>query len=392
MTNEFVIEKPDAGGLGNYLNRITRVLHEQGHEVEIFVTRHNVNTPRIIYFNGIRVEHIPINKGKVFKLINFFDKYFFKAPYAGLAYNLGVPISLSKAFNDRHLENPFQIIQSSSVAFSGLFVKKYKDVIHMVRLSSIIENNLINDGVFNNSLGVRLLIWLGRETLKNADIIYSPSIFSSNNYKKLKNRKIYVVRPPFFIENVPVSITHYNLPQRYFIHYGSIGPLKGSDIIAEALPMIWDQMPDFQMVWVGRERQVGEMKKYRSLWGENTSKILWFEGLKKDELYSVLKNAEVSVLPSRVDNLPNTVIESLFFKVPVIGSNGASIDELVEPGKSGELIEIGNVQQLSKAIIEAWNNKELWLKEGFILPDVLNTFDPNIAANNLIKLAFSIKK
>ena len=36
LTDEFVIEKPNAGGLGYYLSRMAIALNEAGHEVEIF--------------------------------------------------------------------------------------------------------------------------------------------------------------------------------------------------------------------------------------------------------------------------------------------------------------------------------------------------------------------
>jgi len=388
ITNEFVIEKANAGGLGNYLNRISRVLHDQGHEIEIFVTRHNQVTPRLLDYNGIRVQHVPVNKGKIFKFLNFIDKSFFKAPYSGLAYNIGVPISLAKALEDRHREAPFEIVQSSSVAFSGLFVKHFKNRVHLVRLSSIIKEYLINDGVYEG-IGAKLLVFLGRISLKRADIIYSPSLYSSKNYEGLKRRKIHVLRPPFFLETVLKDVSHYNLPTRYFIHFGSIGPLKGSDVLANALPKIWEEIPDFKMVWLGKEREKGLMDKYNKLWGKNSEKIIWFEGLVKSELYSVLKNAEVSVLPSKVDNLPNTVLESLYMGIPVIGSDGASIDELVENTKNGVLVPIGDSEMLAKIIISAWININSILPNGFQKSLVLNDFNPEIAASNLIDLYYN---
>ncbi|MGG7036723.1 MAG: glycosyltransferase family 4 protein, partial [Flavobacterium sp.] len=206
------------------------------------------------------------------------------------------------------------------------------------------------------------------------------------NYKGLKGRKVHVVRPPFFLESQPVDISHYQLPSRYFIHFGSIGALKGSDTIAEALPIIWEKYPDFRMVWAGKERQKGVMQEYKKLWGKNAEKVVWFDGLVKNELYAALKNAEVSVLPSRVDNLPNTVVESLFLGIPVIGSNGASIDELVEPLRNGALVEIGDVEQLAGAMMDAWTKNKNWLPNGFQKTKVLNDFNPDIAGENIIKL------
>ena len=386
LTNEFVIEKPDAGGLGNYLNRITSLLYQQGHEIEIFVTRHKLDTPKYIDFNGVKVYHVPVQKGKIFNGIAWLDKYFIHADYGGgLAYNIGVPLSLSKALEKRHKEAPFNMIQSANVAFTGLFIKRMKTRLHMTRLSSIMEEWMVNDG-YTKGIGFKLLIFLNKIAIRNADVIYSPSIYSAVNHKGLKDRKVHVIRPPFFIENELVDISKYNLPNRYFIHYGSIGSLKGSDIIAKALPLVWDKIPEFRMVWAGREREHEVMKIYKQIWKDNSNKVIWFDGLVKNELYAALKQAEVSVLPSKVDNLPNTVLESLLMSVPVIGSNGASIDELVGHKKNGALVEIGNVKLLAETMINAWNNKETWLDNGFENIDSIKDFYPSKAVDKLVEL------
>ena len=60
------------------------------------------------------------------------------------------------------------------------------------------------------------------------------------------------------------------------------------------------------------------------------------------------------MLPSRFDNLPNTVIECLALGVPVIGTIGASIEELVTPGRDGELVPIADPRALAAAITARW--------------------------------------
>jgi glycosyltransferase involved in cell wall biosynthesis len=56
-----------------------------------------------------------------------------------------------------------------------------------------------------------------------------------------------------------------------------------------------------------------------------------------------------------VDNLPNTAIESLTRGVPVIGSAGASIDELVIDGIDGLLVPIGDTDTLAKSMAATWS-------------------------------------
>lgn len=65
-------------------------------------------------------------------------------------------------------------------------------------------------------------------------------------------------------------------------------------------------------------------------------------------LYSA---ADVFVVPSLQDNLPNTAVEALACGVPTIGSNVGGIPEIVRDGKTGILVPPGDSQALGQAII-----------------------------------------
>ena len=59
----------------------------------------------------------------------------------------------------------------------------------------------------------------------------------------------------------------------------------------------------------------------------------------------------ISVCPSEwYENCPYSVMESVLLGTPVVGSKMGGIPELIEPGKTGELFEAGNVEELMKAI------------------------------------------
>jgi glycosyltransferase involved in cell wall biosynthesis len=111
------------------------------------------------------------------------------------------------------------------------------------------------------------------------------------------------------------------------------------------------------MVWAGTQWNNDNAKRWRSLWGERARQVTIAGALNKPDLYAVLQRSEAAVLPSQVDNLPNTVIESLLFGIPVVGSQGASIDELVEDGKTGHLVRIGDERALAEALVEVWSGR-----------------------------------
>ncbi|HZK80335.1 MAG TPA: glycosyltransferase, partial [Humisphaera sp.] len=60
--------------------------------------------------------------------------------------------------------------------------------------------------------------------------------------------------------------------------------------------------------------------------------------------------ADVFVIPSMQDNLPNTVLESMACGTPVVGFCVGGIPDMVRPGETGALAPAGNVDALATAI------------------------------------------
>ncbi|MGV3771557.1 MAG: glycosyltransferase, partial [Verrucomicrobiales bacterium] len=66
--------------------------------------------------------------------------------------------------------------------------------------------------------------------------------------------------------------------------------------------------------------------------------------------------ADLFVLPSLEDNLPNTVMEAMSCGVPVAAFAAGGIPEMVSHGKNGLLIEPGNVTGLAANLIQLISN------------------------------------
>jgi len=140
------------------------------------------------------------------------------------------------------------------------------------------------------------------------------------------------------------------------------------------------------MVWVGHG-SFNEIESWLDNLGQHQSKLQVLYPLPKPELYAVLQRADATVLPSLVDNLPNTAIESLMLGVPVIGTRGASIDELVEEGVTGDLVAPGDVEGLASAMVKFWRGEGA-VRKGFIWRGVIaEEMQPDIAIENLLHLA-----
>ena len=69
-------------------------------------------------------------------------------------------------------------------------------------------------------------------------------------------------------------------------------------------------------------------------------------------LVEIYNAADVFVLPSLQDNLPNTVVESLSCGTPVVGFEIGGVPEMVEHGRTGFLAEPKNSLSLANGLYQ----------------------------------------
>lgn len=75
-------------------------------------------------------------------------------------------------------------------------------------------------------------------------------------------------------------------------------------------------------------------------------------------LEKLIREARFSICPSECyENCPFSVMESLKYGTPVIGSKLGGIPELIEEGVNGELFEAGNAKELEETIASLWNDR-----------------------------------
>ena len=101
--------------------------------------------------------------------------------------------------------------------------------------------------------------------------------------------------------------------------------------------------------------------------------------------------ADVFVIPSLMDNLPNTVLESLSCGTPVIGFPTGGINDLIVHGENGLLTKEVSVDSLLETI-NLFLNSICNFDRNTIREKALNNYSQNIQANKYIKLFETILK
>jgi glycosyltransferase involved in cell wall biosynthesis len=124
---------------------------------------------------------------------------------------------------------------------------------------------------------------------------------------------------------------------------------KNIGILLEALDLI--QNPAIELLALGKAGS--EFKnQYPSIkyFGSD------YDPFKLRTLYSA---ADVFVIPSLVDNLPNTVLESLFCGTAVVGADVGGIPEMVVPGETGWLFDPRDPRSLAEILSQIYQEREL---------------------------------
>ncbi len=122
---------------------------------------------------------------------------------------------------------------------------------------------------------------------------------------------------------------------------------KGLDLLIGALAQVRQRHPDLHVVAVGAREKSGD-----DPFSELDMITL---GTLTDErrLAAAYSAADLFVIPSRQDNLPNTMLESIACGTPVVGFDIGGIPDAVRPGKTGWLAKQLSHESLAAAISEA---------------------------------------
>ena len=386
VTNEFTTEKSTAGGLGTYLKRVTNALCDMGHQPEVFVA--STRGSETITVNGVIIHTVKIMtaEGCISKAINWLLVRLFKELWSGPAGYVNNAWHLGRALHARDRQAGFAIVQSTNCGCCGLLIKKRKGRPHVMRLSSKRDLWFELDG--KKGLGFSLMSFLEKLSARRADYVYAPSRFIARECTEKWHVKTGVLRPPVFVETQPAHAVPCIVPERFMVHFGTFAARKGSIFLARALRLVWEQAPDFVMVWCG-SFDVSEVRNACvALFGVHAPQVILTGALEKDVLYAVIQKSAAAVLPSLADNFPNTVIESLLLGVPVIGTYGSSIDELVQHNVTGLLVEKNAEQALAEAILAVWRKRVAFDLSDVHTRDPLLNIAPEIAIGNLLHLRF----
>jgi glycosyltransferase involved in cell wall biosynthesis len=143
---------------------------------------------------------------------------------------------------------------------------------------------------------------------------------------------------------------------------GRISPWKGQHIFVRAAALVREQFPNARFFMVG-SAMFGETKyesEVRSLVEElGLSGIVTFSGFRSD-VQNAIADMDLIVHASITgEPFGQVIIEGMAAGKPIIATNGGGVPEIVDDGKTGILIPMGDVQAMAQSICRVLANPSL---------------------------------
>jgi len=215
--------------------------------------------------------------------------------------------------------------------------------------------------------------WLIRKTFKYADTVIAQQEEMQeemiNEYPVPAN-KVVVIHNPIDYEKIDKQSkaeSPYELPdntKKYvWVARVSESKTKGHDYLLEAFKKVHDKDRQSHLFLVGAYDPQGVFYKELEAYIKE-SKLedsVHFVGFDSNP-YRWVKNADCFVLPSRVEGLPNALVEAMYLGKPVVATRCLPIiDRMVADGVNGYRVEVGDIDAMADAMLKALELKDVRL-------------------------------
>ena len=357
--------KPAGGGVPRYIENISKKIAQMGHKVDIITASYNGQKTE--KQEDITIYQLPCmnisgktekeNKENSKKLLKFLREYIRKKPDVILAQNLHASVksighclatnmaSISKNIPMILTVHAFvQENENSALKISMIKNLYWKKVICV---SSRLAESLFNKGIDSESIKV-----------------ISPPVdtekFTSGLSKKWLRSRVKVG------ENETLILHASRLDSQ------KVAEEKGVFTLLKAFASLEDKntklliasAPTIPSLEQQKQETIKKILDTAKLL--NIEKKLIIETFDPEEMHHVYSGADLFVMASEMESFGSVYAEALACGIPVIGTTVGGIPEVINDGKSGELVQPGNHVELAKAIKKMLKNKHQMKKMGEI--------------------------
>lgn len=363
-------------GFPIYLYRVTTALEELGHSPIIVAcgkrNRHYIKDGVEIYFvqctpQTTSVKSWALLKGAVYrnKIINQKVKEIIK-------------------------ERKVDIIQFTSIWGLGAFY--YGKIPSVMRLSSYAKTRFATHQTYSKT-EAGILACMERLSAMRCNAIFAPAKITADDFSRDIGRPVSVIETPFVNDVVKYDMSVYEEQlqgKKYVLFFGRLVAEKGILVIADILQEFLKTHPEYSMVCCGPNDSFingrHAINVLRDAAKGYEKRFVYLNALSHEQLYPIIQKADFVILPSLIENLSNACIEAMYFERVVIGTDGASYEQLIDNGISGLLCKPNDADSLLEKMNEAAAMDETQKQEiGRMAKKRIDRLTPEVVVRKLVR-------
>ncbi len=143
-------------------------------------------------------------------------------------------------------------------------------------------------------------------------------------------------------------------PRRHrIVSVARLRPEKAQEVLIAAVARLRPSWPDIRLRLVGDGPREEELRRFASAC--DVSDVVEFLG-HRDDVPRLLREADVFVLPSRIEAAPNAVLEAMAAGLPVVASEVGGIPEVITSGVNGLLVPPDDMERLAGALFHLFDD------------------------------------
>jgi len=197
-------------------------------------------------------------------------------------------------------------------------------------------------------------------------------------------KKIYIVHcgvePDLF-----TPVTHQGLGLR-LLYLGRLSAVKGLPILLESIAQLKESFPELSLDVVGDGEERAKLEDMVTQLGiKDNVRFVGYQS--QAQVRERLKNIDIYVLPSFAEGVSVSLMEAMAAGIPVVTTQIAGVNELVENGVSGYIVPAGNPIHLAEKIEILIKDANLRNQFGVVgRAKVEKEFNLNDEANWLVRI------
>ncbi len=142
-----------------------------------------------------------------------------------------------------------------------------------------------------------------------------------------------------------------NFEHKRIICVGTLRIVKGCDTVLESFYAGIKRNPKLfkkaKLFFIGRGPLEQFLKSKARDW-EILENVRFMGSVAHEKIIAEMENACMMVIGSRVDTSPNVITEAHSVGIPVVGTNGGGIPEMIEEGKDGFIVPVDDAEKMSR--------------------------------------------